>query len=818
MNQLERVTRGPVGVSDGLPRHHRSMPSVLLTALFAGVPVWWVLGIFHAAFFIVAGLMVAHLMRRRRIEVPKGLGIWLLFLVWLIGGLLVMQVDAPGAVPGYSGGRFLTFGYRSGWYLIGTVAALYILNTKRTFPADRVCAAIAWFFVVLTGGGMLGVLRPGLNFPSALELLLPNRLSRQNSISDLIHPNVSQVHDFLGFATARPSAPFAFSNDWGLAVAITLPFFVLVWWRREGVWRWAMLAILAVSTVPIVSSLNRGLWLSIVAVVIFTAIRSALLGRIRLLGGLLALLSVAGVIVIVSPLGPLIQARLDTPHSDEGRGNLSAQSVTSTLDGSPIIGFGTTRDVAGNFSSIAGGATQECPKCGPPPMGTHGQAWLLIFASGLGGFFLFTVFVAGQLLRHLRSRSSTAPATLACLVVLMITMPIYSSVGVPLFIGFLSIGLLAREADRASSPFTLDRLTGPIQRGAGIVLALTLLGGLTGTLVHHVGRQPARAAQSVLVPAIDLIGVPRARAFSLDSEALVARSGAVLEAVSRATGTDDIDDVSRRLSISAEPNTRVLTISYMDEQPTAASAGVDAAVRTYLAERAELHSAARRSLTARLAVQHQVLNETLRIIEDATPTFDGTGSRGARTAIDRLGLQMANALTDIHVPETEDAGHPLTEVRIRRSSDALLVRAGSGISVGAVVGLALAWHLGDRRRRISRARAGNKVCDLPVVLEPSPARAGRAAIDRAEDVVRRFRPLCGLLATPGSAAASAVAHHLDSALSDAHGRSGNRALLVAEEGTRTEAVAELRDRVRRMGVEPVGLIVVERRPKGATSK
>ncbi len=39
---------------------------------------------------------------------------------------------------------------------------------------------------------------------------------------------------------------------------------------------------------------------------------------------------------------------------------------------SPLVGLGSTRDVQGNFNTIAGGAT-EMPPMHPPALGTQGQ-------------------------------------------------------------------------------------------------------------------------------------------------------------------------------------------------------------------------------------------------------------------------------------------------------------------------------------------------------------------------------------------------------------------------------------------------------------
>lgn len=803
----ERTAQTSVGTSQVRQKPDRGMSAITLLALFLGVPMWWVLGLFQAAFFIAAALMGAHLMRRRDLKVPRGFGVWLLFLVWLLGGVFVLQVDAPGAVPGQSGGRYLTYGYRFGWYLICTIAGLYVLNTKRTVPSERVCAAIAWFFVMLVGGGLLGALRPQLSFPSALELVLPGAVTRHKFVNELIHPNVAQIHDFLGSDGARPSAPFAYTNDWGMAAAIALPFFVMVWWRRRGAWRWAMLGILAAGVVPIVASLNRGLWLSILASVVFTVVRSALAGRVRLLVGILALVVTAGAIVVMSPLGALIQARIDTPHSDEGRTNLSIQSVLSTLEGSPVIGFGSTRDVAGNFTSIAGGATEECPKCSPPPMGTHGQAWLLIFASGFGGFLLFTAFIVGQFLRSFWSRSPTAAAALACLVVLFVTMPIYNSIGVPLFIGFIAIGLLARERDDMGAPSgSLARLTGPIHRGANLVLALALLGGASGLLVHHVAGQPVRATQAVLVPVVDLIGVPNARPLSLDAEALLVRSESVLDAIGRATGTTDRDEILDRLLVGAEPNTRVLTISYRGEDGREATAAVEAAVSAFLSVRESLGRHAHETVSSGLVAQHHSLNEIFRSAENATARPGDARTQQGSSTLGWLRYRMAETLSGSQVFDAAEVGHPVTAVTVHRNADSLLVRAGSGLTLGVTAGLVMAWCLDDRR--MCRSRHGARVLNLPVVHQALTG-GGHPGVDQsAAQALRRFRPLCDLLADPQSPEAMAFARRMDTALGPTAERRGSRALLVVSDDTRLRAITRLTSRCRHMGVQPVGLVVI----------
>ena len=80
--------------------------------------------------------------------------------------------------------------------------------------------------------------------------------------------------------------------------------------------------------------------------------------------------------------------------------------MNSTLKGSPVVGFGSTRDVQGSFASIAGASTPDCPRCGVPPLGTQGHIWQLIFSQGFVGLGLFLTFFGMALARCWRCRTT----------------------------------------------------------------------------------------------------------------------------------------------------------------------------------------------------------------------------------------------------------------------------------------------------------------------------------------------------------------------------------------------------------------------------
>ena len=106
-----------------------------------------------------------------------------------------------------------------------------------------------------------------------------------------------------------------------------------------------------------------------------------------------------GAVLWASPLGNLAEQRADNQHSNNRRGMLLTETVGSVSQGSPLVGFGSTRDVQGSFSSIAGGATPDCPACGVPPLGTQGHLWLVLFSQGWLGLAFFLLFVVLALIR-----------------------------------------------------------------------------------------------------------------------------------------------------------------------------------------------------------------------------------------------------------------------------------------------------------------------------------------------------------------------------------------------------------------------------------
>ncbi|UAL30594.1 hypothetical protein K8W59_03470 [Nocardioides rotundus] len=540
-----------------------------------GFPLWWILGVSELMPIAVALLMARNLKRGGRIRLPGGWAPWALFLVWVTAGIFLLWTDAPGAVPGGGPERLVVYGYRLTWYLALTSALLWAVNTPSSrLPLRRVASLMAVMFVYTTVGGILGSFLGAVELKSALELVLPASISGNGFVSSLIHPGLADVQDVLGYEEPRPKAPFAYANSWGSNYSLLLPFVFVAWLGRDRSTRTRLLAValLLASSIPVVYSLNRGLW----ACLAIAAAGAALLSVRRLgtrqlvLGG--ALVTALGLLVMmVTPLGTMVSERFANPHSNSRRLDLAVLTLKSVIEGSPVAGFGSTRDVQGSFGSIAGGSTPECPACGVPPLGTQGHFWLVLFSQGLVGVVLFLGLFVVALFAFWRCRTTLEALATLAVVFLLVQMWIYDVLGLPLFITMLIVGLAWRERfeqSEATVPTTLAGLQARTRESLPFLATTIAIGILAGAAQSLMSPTPRTGSVDILVRPYPVVlaadnFAPGGKDWqsTIDNAALLAVSDTVL---SRVLGTDDPEQVMalrRRTTISATPNTQVLTIT-----------------------------------------------------------------------------------------------------------------------------------------------------------------------------------------------------------------------------------------------------------------
>ncbi|WP_225878369.1 hypothetical protein [Spongiactinospora rosea] len=420
-----------------------------IAALLIGYPLWWALGFGGLSVIVVAGPMAVVLWRRRPIKVPPGFGLWLLLLAGQALGALMLAENPPGTYGDLTQGRVLGHLMRLALCAALLIVVLYLGNlTQRELPQLTLVRMLGALFVVTVAGGVLGLLAPGFQFTSPVELALPDWVGGNSFVSNLIHPTAAQTQKVLGHAAPRPEAPFEWANAWGSNLSVLAVWFVVGWWVYGGArHRLAVAGVLAVAAVPVVYSLNRGLWIGIALAALYLAMRLSARARIAV-----CVATAAGALLFLqSPLQAVVVQRLDNPHSNDVRAFTVSATIAAAAH-SPIIGYGNTRNALGNHRSITTGKTQWCDECGHPPLGSDGHLWHLALAQGFVGAALYIAFFGGAVLRWWRDRSPVGLAGVLIMLLVLFYMLIYDGYFTPLAFYMISFALLWRGSLAKGSP------------------------------------------------------------------------------------------------------------------------------------------------------------------------------------------------------------------------------------------------------------------------------------------------------------------------------------------------------------------------------
>lgn len=437
-----------------LPRHasYRVMPwgpAWPLQFFLYGFLVWWLLGFAVLGFLVVSLPLGYHLLRRRTVRTPAGFGLYLLFLFWVALSVFVIYAQAPFARPETGASQLLPWLYNFAWFIALAVAILFVGNlSERELSTDAGLWLISALFLSAVVGGYLGILFPATEFPSVVQALAPGVLADNQFFGLLTHVAFSEVQTFLGYVTPRPQAPFIYTNTWGAVFGVSLPFFIVHWGSRSHprLRRLLPLALL-LAAVPVVASLNRGLWVGIGLMAFFVLMRAVFTGR----PVVAVSIAVASVLVVLGlsfgPGASLVEDRLQSDvSSNTGRSNLIARSMASMWEGSPLVGFGATRDLSGSFYSISGpNSSASCPSCGAPKMGSQGIAWYLLFGHGIIGLALFGGFLIRRFLSLVTSADGLSVAAAAGSLFIFATSLVYELLDAPLYCLFLGLGLAWRQ-------------------------------------------------------------------------------------------------------------------------------------------------------------------------------------------------------------------------------------------------------------------------------------------------------------------------------------------------------------------------------------
>ena len=404
---------------------HRGWPYVAMVALY---PVWWALGIGAFTWTLFAIPMAAVMYLERPIRVPKGAGLYLLFLLCVL--VSVIQIDNPDRLAGYV--------LRTSYYLAAAVTWLYLVNTEDRLSSKRVMRALLVLWAAAVIGGYLGIAFSSVSWTGPGASVIPENFRENDLIRDLVNPGFAEISETVGVTIARPKAPFTYTNSWGSTMALLTPIALAAlagpWFTPRS--KRLIRVGLAVSVVPIIMSLNRGLWGLLLLAGLYVVTRRSPGGRSRMTAMVvLAILAIATAI-FATPVGNPIRDSLDTRSRDsnERREIIYQETFDRTLE-SPFLGFGAPRPAEGTNQSV----------------GSHGQIWMVLFSHGFLAAGLFVGF-AFSLTWQSRNPTSVAGMWLhATLVVGLIQMLFYGQLPQQLFIIVSVAALALRERDRPSA-------------------------------------------------------------------------------------------------------------------------------------------------------------------------------------------------------------------------------------------------------------------------------------------------------------------------------------------------------------------------------
>jgi hypothetical protein len=411
-------------------------------AIFVGLPVWWLLGLSFFMWPLITLPLVYPMFRRGELRVPRRFGIWLVFLAWMFASGVELQ----------SASRAIAWSWRLSFYLSATVLFLYIYNSSRErLPTRTVVNALAAYWVVVIAGGWIGVLFPTIAFASPAEAVFPHSLLNNTYFYAHVHLQFAEVQRFLGFQEGRPQTFFAYTNAWGSTCAMLTPVCLAALAAGPGrIWGRVLKVTLALSVIPIVFSLNRGLWLSLGIGLAYAAVRFGALRDTRRVMRVLGAVVVVGALVAVSPLGGLVTARFTHQTGDTSR-LARDRAAQAQIAASPLLGYGAPQQAVGVTHTSKS-------------VGTESELFLLLYSHGVPALFLFGGFMAYTIVRTAKQRSRSSPALFwihVALVVACVQAPYYElTERMPLMLAFAALLYrdIAIQSDLRYVERTRDRL------------------------------------------------------------------------------------------------------------------------------------------------------------------------------------------------------------------------------------------------------------------------------------------------------------------------------------------------------------------------
>lgn len=348
---------------------HRVLPAWPLMSMLWGFPIIWVLGLMQFAPTILSAVMICYMIFRKKIVVYGTLWIWGALIVWALVATVSLSF----------GTDLIAWGLR--WINIVNVGVycLYYYNAKETIRPEAMINGLAflWFFIVFLG--WCAVFFPNFVLTTPMSLVMPGSLKSNELVAAYVRPPLAEVQQPWGAPEPfnRPSAPFPYTNSWGLAYALLFPLLCAKWSITESkLFKAGLLVMILLSLIPALETSNRGMFIGIIISAVVALARLILMGHRKAALTGIAIAVIASLLFIFSGALATILGRQEYSDSTGGRAALYAATWAETLK-SPWVGYGTPR------MEVSVGVS----------MGTQGYIWTLMFCFGLVGLALFICYL-----------------------------------------------------------------------------------------------------------------------------------------------------------------------------------------------------------------------------------------------------------------------------------------------------------------------------------------------------------------------------------------------------------------------------------------
>ena len=395
-----------------------ALPSWPLMMMFAAVPLWWVLGGWYLMwpFF---GLFLGLLMLvRGRIRMPAGSTYWVIFL-----GLVLVSATRLDRVT-----AVLTYGLRFGHMITAFLVGVYVYTLAREGMSwRRLMAPVCWFWLGMVLLGWMGVLWPTFTTASPVEILLPDSIAGERFMQAMVHLHFTEFNALGRQPIYRTAAPYPYTNNWGTAFALLIPFLLAYLTSvRRGPMRVVLLVSLPFALVPAFLTLNRGMFIGLFAGMAYLVLRALARGEVRYVLPIAGLVGVGWLVSLVIPVGTLISERTGRTDSTSDRADLYVQTWNAVLN-SPLLGFGVSNKVDTTHAA--------------EPLGTQGQFWQVMYSYGIPAV-LCSLLLLVVLTRRLGAAVSPAGRWLSTIPVIgLVITPFYGYTDPNMSIMFFAVGL-----------------------------------------------------------------------------------------------------------------------------------------------------------------------------------------------------------------------------------------------------------------------------------------------------------------------------------------------------------------------------------------